>query len=111
TTAKGMRKFVSKLNLQSSLQLSKKEVANNLVQFNPFKAPLSDTSLLTLTSNFVNTFSFNRFNPKWGFDITSARNGSKSLLTYGYESHKLNDWSFRTRWNFTRILAFDVTGH
>lgn len=111
STAHGMRKFVSRLNLQSSLQISKKEIANNLVQFNPFKAPLSDTSLITLTSNFINTFSFNRFSTKWGFDVTNARNNSKSLLTYGYESHKLYDWTLRTRLNITRIFTFEVTGH
>jgi hypothetical protein len=110
STAKGARKFISKLNMQSSLQISKKEVANNLVQFNPFKQPLTDTSLITLTSNFINTFSFNRYSPKWGFDVTNALNTNKSLLTYGYESHKLNNWTLRTRLNFTRVLAFDVTG-
>ena len=107
--ANKLQKFVSKINLQSSLQISKKEVADNIVQFNPFKSPLNDTSLITLTSSFVNTFSFNRFSPKWGFDVTNARNENKSLLTYGYESHKLDDWTLRTRWNITRMFAFEVT--
>jgi hypothetical protein len=84
-------------------------VADNIVQFNPFKSPLNDTSLITLTSSFVNTFSFNRFSPKWGFDVANARNESKSLLTYGYESHKLDDWTLRTRWNITRMFAIEVT--
>jgi hypothetical protein len=110
TKANKLRKFVSKINLQSSLQISKKEVADNIVQFNPFRSPLNDTSLITLTSNFVNTCSFNRFSPKWGFDVTSARNQAKSLLTYGYESHKLNDWTVRTRWNITRMFAIELTG-
>jgi hypothetical protein len=108
--ANKVRKFISKINLQSSLQISKKEVADNIVQFNPFKAPLNDTSLITLTSSFVNTFSFNRFSPKWGFDVTNARNEAKSLLTYGYESHKLDDWTVRTRWNITRMIAIELTG-
>jgi hypothetical protein len=103
-------KFVSRINLQSSLQINKKEVADKIVQFNPFKSPLNDTSLITLTSSFVNTFSFNRFSPKWGFDVTSARNSGKSLLTYGYESRKLNDWTLRTRWNITRMFAIEMTG-
>ncbi|OQP61567.1 hypothetical protein A3860_31960 [Niastella vici] len=111
TKANKLRKFVSRINLQSSLQISKKEIADNIVQFNPFKAPLNDTSLITLTKNFINTFSFNRFSPKWGFDVTSSRNDTKSLLTYGYESHQLNDWSLRTRWNITRIFAIEFTGH
>jgi hypothetical protein len=43
--ASNLRKFVSKINLQSSLQISKKEVADDLVQFNPFKSPLNDLNL------------------------------------------------------------------
>lgn len=110
TRASKLRKFISKINLQSSLQISKKEVADDLVQFNPFRSPLNDTSLITLTSNFVNTFSFNRFSPKWGFDVTNARNENKSLLTYGYESRKLDDWTLRTRWNISRLFAIEMTG-
>ncbi|HEX6431962.1 MAG TPA: hypothetical protein VF008_29925 [Niastella sp.] len=108
--ANKLRKFISRINLQSSLQISKKEVADKIVQFNPFGAPINDTSLITLTSSFVNTFSFNRFSPKWGFDITNARNEGKSLLTYGYESRKLDDWTLRTRWNITRKFAIEMTG-
>jgi hypothetical protein len=110
TKANSLRKFVAKINLQSSLQISKKEVADDIVQFNPFRSPLNDTSLITLTANFVNTFSFNRFSPKWGFDVTNARNENKSLLTYGYESRKLNDWTMRTRWNISRMFTIEMTG-
>jgi len=90
------------------LQLSQKEQANGFVQLNPFKAPLNDTSLITRTSIFVNTFSFNKANPKWGFDINNTRNSGKSLLTYGYESRMLNEWSLRTRLNLTRAFLFNV---
>lgn len=110
TAVKGFRRLVSKINLQSSLQVNKKELSKGLVQFNPFAKPLSDTSLLTLSSIFINTFSFNRFSTKWGFDISNSRNGNKALLTYGYESRKLNDWSVRARVNITREILFDVTG-
>src|SRR5690606_18798833 len=80
------------------------------IQPNPFKAPLNDTSLITLNSTFINTFSFNRFSSKWGVDITNSRNGSKALLTYGYESRKLNDWTVRTRYNISKSILFDLTG-
>jgi hypothetical protein len=110
TKAGGFSKFISRINLQSALQINKKEVAKGLVQFNPFKAPLNDTSLITLNSTFINTFSFNRFSSKWGFDINNARNGSKSLLTYGYESRNLYEWSVRARYNITKWLLVDVTG-
>jgi hypothetical protein len=110
TTAGRFQKFISRINLQSALQINKKEVAKGLVQFNPFKAPLNDTSLITLNSTFINTFSFNRFSSKWGFDINNARNGSKSLLTYGYESRNLYEWTIRARYNITKWILVDVTG-
>jgi hypothetical protein len=110
TTAGSFKKFISRINLQSALQINKKEVAKGLVQFNPFKAPLNDTSLITLNSTFINTFSFNRFSSRWGFDINNARNGSKSLLTYGYESRNLYEWSVRARYNITKWILVDVTG-
>lgn len=108
--AKRFMKLLANMNLQSSLQLNKKEIARGIVQFNPFKAPLSDTSLITLNSIFINTLSFNRFSPKWGFDINNARNTSKSLLTYGYESRKLDEWNLRGRWNITRMFMLELSG-
>ena len=108
--AKAFSKFISRINVQSALQVNKKEMARGLVQFNPFKAPLSDTSLITLSSTFINTFSFNRFSTKWGIDINNARNGSKSLLTYGYESRNLYEWTVRARYNITKAILVDVTG-
>ncbi len=76
--AKGFSKLLSKLNLQSSLQLNKKEIARGVVELNPFRAPLSDTSLITLNSVLVNTFSFNRYSSSWGFDLNNSRNRNKS---------------------------------
>jgi hypothetical protein len=110
TKAKAVGKFIARINLQSSLQINKKEVARSLVEFNPFKAPLNDSSLITLNSSYINTFSFNRFSSKWGFDVNNSITSNKTLLTYGYESHKLDNWSVKGRVNITRNILFDVTG-
>lgn len=108
--ANGFKKFLSKVNLQSSLQLNKKEIARGVVQLNPFRSPLSDTSLITLNSVLVNTFSFNRFSSSWGFDINNSRNNNKSLLTYGYETRSLDEWSIRSRINITKQLMLELAG-
>lgn len=99
---------LSKTQLQSTLQLNKKETARGLVQLNPFSSPLNDSTLITLNTIFINTLSFNRFVQKWGFDITNAKNESKSLLSYGYETRNLNDWTIKLRWNIKKI--FNIEG-
>jgi hypothetical protein len=108
--AAGVKKFVSRLNFQSSLQIAKKEIASGIVQLNPFKIPLNDTSLISLTSIFINSFSFNRFSTKWGLDISNSHNNGKTLLTYGLESRSVSDWTTRVRVNISKAMLFDITG-
>src|SRR5690606_41069824 len=60
------------------------------------------TALITLGTVFLNTVSFNRFNSHWGVDISNLNNSGKSLLTYGYESRQISDWSMKFRWNISR---------
>ena len=107
---KGFQKFIARTNYKSSLQVSKKSIAKGNTEFNPFKYELADTALITLNTLLLNTFSFNRFSSKWGFDISNLRNRAKILLTYGYESRKLNDWTMKVRWNLSRSITFDVSG-
>jgi len=106
---KKLGSFIGKINFQSSLQIAKKELAKGDIVFNPFKkVSINDTSLLTLTNVFTNTFSFNRFSTKWRFDISNGINYNKSLLTYGFESRKLNDWTIKGRWNPARNYTFEI---
>ena len=107
---KGIRKFVSKLNLLTSLQISKKSVAKGSFEFDPFKYNVNDTALVTLNTVLANTISFNRFNADWGIDVSNLRNNGKSLLTYGYESRSIKDWTAKFRWNISRSLAFTLNG-
>ncbi|MEP6728772.1 MAG: hypothetical protein ABJC98_23310 [Bacteroidota bacterium] len=109
-TAGRIKQFIGKINLQSSLQIAKKEISSGIVQLNPFKTPLSDTSLISLNAVFINSFSFNRFSTKWGIDLSNSRNSGKSLLTYGLESRSLNEWSSRARVNISKTLQVDITG-
>jgi hypothetical protein len=101
----GFKQFISKLNLTSALQISKKSISKGSFEFNPFKYDVNDTALVTLTTVLSNTISFNRFNSSWGIDITNLRNNGKALLTYGYESRKIHDWTARFRWNMSRSIS------
>lgn len=107
--AGSFQKLLARLYFQSSLQIYKKEMSGNL-SFNPFSAALSDTSLIILNQVFSNSFSFNRSSSVWGFDINNIRNGNKAFLTYGYESRKLNEWNFKSRWNMNRSLLLELLG-
>lgn len=104
----GMKAFLARMILQSSLQLTQKVESQGFVQLNPFKTPLDDTSLITRNIIVVNTLSFNRSDPHWGFDLSNTRNGAKTLLTYGYESKQLNEWTLRTRVNISRAMALNT---
>ncbi|HEV9037843.1 MAG TPA: hypothetical protein VGQ51_14510, partial [Puia sp.] len=103
--ARGFAGFLARLMYQSSLQMNQKQEAAGLIDYNPFKAPLNDTALITRTLILVNTFSFNRSDPHWGFDLSNTQNGGKTLLSYGYETRQTNEWSLRTRLNLNKSVA------
>jgi hypothetical protein len=108
-SAAGMKKFLSKLTLLSSLQIAKKELATGIVQLNPFKIPLNDTSLINLNAVYVNTISFNRFSTRWSIDLNNTRNSGKTLLTYGLESRQLNEWKSTARVNPSKAWQVELT--
>jgi len=107
---KGFPKFISKLHFITSLQIAKKSVAQGSFEFNPFKYGVNDAALIIVNNTLLNTISYNRFSSKWGLDLSNLRNNGKSLLTYGYESRKLNDWLIKMRWNMSRSLAMTLNG-
>ncbi|HEX6333020.1 MAG TPA: hypothetical protein VFZ78_02270, partial [Flavisolibacter sp.] len=102
-------KLLARFNLQTSMQKAKKSIAKTDFDFNPFRYDLEDTALLTMITSFMNTLSFNRFSSSWGIDLSNLQNTGKSLLTYGYESRRLNDWVLRVRWNISPSVTFDVS--
>lgn len=106
-TTGGLTKMLSNFSLQSSLQLFKKELAHGVITLNPFAGALSDTSLISLNSVFINSFSFNRFNTRWGVDLNSSRNHAKALLTYGNESRRFEEWNLHGRWNIIKPMSVD----
>ena len=102
------KNFITRFNLQSSYQTSKKILSDGGLHFNPFDKNINDTSLISLTNTLSNTLSFNRSNYKWGIDITNINNNNKALLTYGLESRQLLDWSMRCRFNIKREYTLEV---
>jgi len=106
--SRGIKRFLSKVYLQSSLQLNKKNISNGLGDFNPLKSAFSDTSLLTLDQLLSNSFSYNRLSSLWGFDVNNIRTTGRAFLSYGYETRKLNDWTTKLRFNTSKLITWDV---
>jgi len=107
--SKGFKKFLGKINTNSALQISKKDISGGTFQFNPFGKRDNDTSLISLNSFLSNTFYFNRTNVKWGMDVTHRISNNKALLTYGFESRKLRDVTLKGRWNFNKSITTSIT--
>jgi hypothetical protein len=101
-------KVLSNLFFQSSLQLNQKELATGFVELNPFNNPLGDTSLISRSQIFVNSFSYNKLDPHWGFDISNNRNTTKALLAFGYQTQALKEWTLRTRWNLSKSFLMNA---
>lgn len=103
-----MQKFLSRFLLTSSLQTFKKELSKGNPLFNPFKGNVSDTALINLNYITSNTLSYNRFSTDWGIDLTNVSSFNKSLLTYGLETAKRNDWTVKTRVNIKRVYTISL---
>lgn len=105
---KGVKKFISKTGLTTSLQTNKKSLASGSFEFNPFKYGLNSTSLITAFTDIFNNFSFNKGSSKWFVDFSNHRRNGKTLLTYGYESTQLNDWLLKWRLNIGRTVSLSL---
>lgn len=106
--ASGTQKFLSRFNLNTSLQINRKSEAAGQFAFNPFGYDLNDENLITLNTTIANTLSFNRQSTVWGFDIINLRNNAKALLTYGYESRSNSDWTLKYRHFLSRSITFNL---
>ena len=104
---KHFKNIVTRFLLQSSLQTGKKQVANGHPVFNPFKGNITDTALINLNYIISNTLAFNRSSAVWGADITNLVNYNKALLTYGFESRRLRQWTGKAHVNIAKAYTIE----
>ena len=93
-------KYLSVFSNQLNFKIDRKtmrDATNNI--FNPFDIAIQDTSLITINTQFRESFYFNRSNPIFGADYTYQGNSNKNLLSIGFDSRKYNEHIIRTRWN------------
>ena len=103
-----LKTFIRRFTTNSTLQINRKGISNKAVDLNPFDNSIPDTSLIVLTSFLTNSLFINRSSQKWGLDITSRFNDTKSLLTYGFERRKINDLTVKGRKNINRSYSTSI---
>ncbi len=105
---KKFRNIITRLYYQSSLQMGQKQIAQGTPLYNPFAHNVTDTALLSLNYIISNTLAFNRSSPVWGADITGLTNYNKSLLTYGFESRRLQQWNSKAHVNIKKVYTVEL---
>lgn len=106
---KGMLKFLSRLSNQFVYSMDRRIQRTDLLQaFDPFFTSVADTSLVTLTSSFRNTFFFNRSSSKVGGDYTFQDTRTKTLLANGFETRTRRAHMLKARWNITKSFTFNM---
>jgi hypothetical protein len=103
-----MGRILSKTYLQSSLQLTRKNVNDGRNHYLPFSDPLRDSSLITLDRVLSNTFSYDRSSPRWGIDLNNIRTSGRAFLSYGYETREWDDWSLKARYTQDRTWTWNL---
>lgn len=92
----------------SSFAIDRKEQGNTgLAYLNPIRLYVADSSLVSATGNFRNTFFFNRNNPRLGIDLTHQQQLNRLLLANGTETRSSRDNGLRLRWNPISSIGFE----
>ncbi len=105
----GMLKFLSRLSNQFVYSMDRRIQRTDILQaFDPFFTSVADTSLVTLTSSFRNTFFFNRSSSKVGGDYTFQDTRTKTLLANGFETRTRTSHNLKSRWNISKSFTFNM---
>lgn len=103
---KGIKGVVSRFSNMSAIRIDRKiRHVNDLSYLNPFDLKISDSSLVSIASDFRNTLFFNRFDPDFGADYSWSQNKTKNLLTNGFDSRSKTEHQLNFRWNVSTKLT------
>jgi hypothetical protein len=101
--------FIARFSDQLVYKVNRKtNYEEGLTAFNPFEVKIADTSLISTTSTFRNTVYFNRTNSKFGLDYTYQENGSKILLSNGFDKRLHTFNKVKLRWNITKLHSVKI---
>ncbi|MCB9223872.1 MAG: hypothetical protein R2780_10335 [Crocinitomicaceae bacterium] len=107
----GMKKFLARFSDQVVYKVQRKtSYEDNLGALNPFIYDIADTSLVSISTSFRNSFYFNKNNPVFGANYSYQENGSKVLLSNGFDTRLNTFHEIRTRWNINKLYNLRVNG-
>ena len=105
----GIKKFLSRFSNQVVYRINRKtNYEESLQAFNPFVYDIADTSLVSISSSFRNTFYFNKNNTVIGANYSFQENSSKVLLSNGFDSRLQTFHEIRVRWNLNKYYNLRV---
>ncbi len=107
---KGLKKVISRFSNQTVYKINRKTNYEDKLQLlNPFVYNISDTSLVSISSSFRNTIYFNKTNAVFGLNYTYQENGSKVLLTNGFDTRLNTFHDLQLRWNLNKYFNVRIS--
>ncbi len=105
----GIKKIISKFSNQLVYNINRKtNFEDNFQLLNPFVYDISDTNLVSISSSFRNTVFFNKTNSTFGVNYSYQENGSKVLLSNGFDSRLNTFHELQIRWNLSKAFNLRI---
>jgi hypothetical protein len=102
-SSRPVAKTLARFSDVNTLRIDKKVTDNSYEVFlNPFSGVNADTTLVSQNSLWRNTLYFDQSNPRYGAEISVAKQGSKLFLFNGFDSREQEEYSLKIRWNYNR---------
>jgi hypothetical protein len=109
--AKGVKKFIKRFNLRSSLTIDRKTRNGNDIQvWNPLQLAISDSSLVALNAGSRQSVFFNRANKYYDLQFSRRDQRRRQVLTTGFEANRQREYELQLRVRYERSLSFILTG-
>lgn len=106
---KGMKKFIARFNLNSSIVLTRKTFKGAEVSaFNPFILNTNDENVLNLNSAFRNSIYFNQGDPKFYLNYTWFLNQNKTILVNGFDTRKKQEQTLEGNLNLPKGFSLNM---
>lgn len=102
----GILKFLSRFSNNSAYSISQKNTSPEFLEYaNPFAQNINNEKLVSKSSSFRNSFSFNRGNPKAGADYIISSGNNKLMLVSGFDMRKNFSHTLQIRYNFSPAIG------